>query len=413
MTHTDITGSLINEYRIVKLIGSGAYGLVYQAQNTVTGQQVAIKCISKKSNPSVKKQSDYLTTLLAEHLLERDFSLQGLREMSLKRLSMADNIPCPFVREISIHLQVHQHPNVISIHKILDSQVAVFVVMDYYPEGDLFVNIVDRQVYARSSGLIKDVFIQLIDVISYCHSKGIYHCDIKPENIMCANKGSKVVIGDFGLAVKSKYIQSKTCIGSSYYMAPERLCTMNHSLTRLEYPACKGDIWSLGVILINFCCTRNPWMKACEKDATYSAFKKDPKILMEILDISEELWNILCDCFREEPEERISLFELRDRVLKCRSFTVAGPLSRCDSYEQDMDDALECAVPANESSVGSDGSLDLPMDHIIEYAQYLQTLSSVKNTATGNYTQNQFVLDNNIMDNVSIMSNKSFNMNFA
>jgi serine/threonine protein kinase len=396
----DIRGAFINQYKLISLIGPGAYGLVYLAQDSYTNQHVAIKCVSKKNDCKVKKQSDSLGHQLRDYLEQNDFSAQSLRPLNLKKLAKADTIPCPFVREVSLHLQVHDHPNVITIHKILDSPVAIFIVMDYFEESDLFVNIVDRQVYAQSPKLIKDVFTQLIDVISYCHSRGIYHCDIKPENIMVANTGSKVVIGDFGLAVKSRYIQAKTCIGSSYYMPPERLVSMNHELTRLEYPAEKGDLWSLAVILINLCCTRNPWMKACEQDATYRAYRRDQKVLMDILNVSEELFDILKDCLREEPDERITLFELRDRVIRCRSFTKSGPLSHCDVDQGSFEEALECAVP-NELSSDSDDSLEIPINHLVEYADYLKELGSRKYYNTVE----------NDGDNVSMMTNVSFNMN--
>lgn len=373
-------GTLINEYRVVEQVGAGAYGLVYHGLNTLTGQYIAIKAIAKQQDKSYKKQSDHLSHILP--VFAKGHTLQGLRALSLKRLAMVDGVPCPFIKEVSIHLQVHDHPNVITIHQILDSSIAVFIVMDYFPESDLFVNIVDKQIYS-STTMIKRVFTQLIDVISYCHSKHIYHCDIKPENIMCAEHGNKLVIGDFGLAVKSKYIQSKTCIGSSYYMPPERLSTLNHGLTRGEYPAEKGDLWSLAVILINLCCIRNPWLKACEQDATYAAFLHDPQVLKKILDINDELYGILRDCFKEEPEDRISLFELRERVVRCHGFTSKGPLSVADSFEDD-----ECAVP--DISIRMSESVSV---HLKEYADYLK----------GCYKMDD--------RNLSIMTNNSFNMN--
>lgn len=454
-----INGAILNDYQIIKEIGSGAYGIVYLAKHIITGQQVAIKSISKiinKSKPSSNiKQSDYLSSELLEYFHEHDFKIQGLNSLNLKLLSDFSSSTtkcCSFIKEITIHLKVHDHPNVITIHKIIDSPVALFIIMDYFPEGDLFINIVDRAKYSSDPMLIKRVFIQLIDVISYCHSKNIYHCDIKPENIMCCQNGANLCIGDFGLAVESHFINAKTCIGSSYYMPPERLISMNegnnnnnktttaagkcpfnhgnslpNDLSASSFPAEAGDLWSLAIILINLTCTRNPWMKACEIDNTYRAFLKNKKVLKDILPISDELYEILCLCLERDPFKRITLLQLRDLVLNCKSFTTSGALSYCST---DLNDFIKecCDVPDynididdEDSEIKDEDIVNLkdimPVNHIpIDFNEKIdQVENTITNTTTGYHVD--FINNDNwvqhleLFDNCSVVTNVSFNMN--
>ena len=80
-------------------------------------------------------------------------------------------------------------------------------------------------------------------------------------------------------------------------------------------------MWSLGVILVNLTCGRNPWKRASAEDATFRAYLKDPRFLSSILPISPELEGILRRIFECNPAKRISIRELRQLVLQCDSFT--------------------------------------------------------------------------------------------
>jgi serine/threonine protein kinase len=84
-----------------------------------------------------------------------------------------------------------------------------------------------------------------------------------------------------------------------------------------------NDIWSLGVILINLVSGRNPWQVANLQDPAFSAFVKQPRRFFKAIlpGISKSLNRILIRIFCLNPEKRITLHELRNMILGCRSFT--------------------------------------------------------------------------------------------
>ena len=80
-------------------------------------------------------------------------------------------------------------------------------------------------------------------------------------------------------------------------------------------------MWSLGIILVNLTCGRNPWKRAWLEDSTYRAYTRDPSFLRSILPISRELDTILGRIFERNPHNRTGLSELRQMILECPSFT--------------------------------------------------------------------------------------------
>merc|ERR1712113_1285444 len=97
--------------------------------------------------------------------------------------------------------------------------------------------------------------------------------------------------------------------GSTFYMSPE--CQQPNPQPFACYSSAANDVWSLGVILVNLTCGRNPWKRASAEDATFKAFLKDCTFLQSILPISYELNYILQRIFTMDPARRISMAELR------------------------------------------------------------------------------------------------------
>ncbi|EDN02255.1 Ran1-like serine/threonine protein kinase, negative regulator of sexual conjugation and meiosis, nitrosative stress-induced transcript [Histoplasma capsulatum] len=186
--------------------------------------------------------------------------------------------------------------------------------------------------------LAKRAFLQILDAVQYCHSIGIYHRDLKPENILVTDHGMTVKLADFGLATTDYYTSDFGC-GSTFYMSPE--CQQS---TPRPYASAPNDVWSLGVILVNLSCGRNPWKRASTEDSTFRAFLKDPQFLRTILPLSPELNSILRRIFECDPQKRISISELRKLIVECPRFTLrsGSPLSMaptppCQSYQYQKD----------------------------------------------------------------------------
>jgi len=326
---------LTPELQLTEILGIGAYGVVYLAVNIRENRQYAVKCLSQ-------------------------FNADG---------SPLDHRQKQFqLREIRLHHLASQHPNVVSIHKIIDNQDCIYVVMEYCPEGDLFKNITECGMYVGKDELAKRVFLQILDAVEHCHNLGIFHRDLKPENILVSNRGETVKLADFGLATSNIQSEDYGC-GSTFYMSPECL---DHSSRRPFYYCAPNDVWGLGVILVNLTCGRNPWKQASYEDSTYRAYTRSQGFLKTILPVSDELNDILGRIFTRNPDQRITLPELRVRILACPRFTEQpaallpspppspGPTSvYVNSEEAVFDDDLDYDAPlspASSDSMSDEGS---------------------------------------------------------
>jgi serine/threonine protein kinase len=303
------------------ILGTGAYGVVYSAVDYYTGITYAVKALSK-------------TNSNGQPLDRRQREFQD--------------------REIQLHYAASAHPNIVSMLKILDDKDCTYVVLEYCPEGDLFSNITEKGRYVSNDTLVKKAFLQILDAVEHCHRLGVYHRDLKPENILVSQAGSEVLLADFGLATTDAESDDHGC-GSTFYMSPECL---DQSSRKPSYRCAPNDIWSLGVILVNLTCGRNPWKQASAEDSTYRAFTRNRNFLKTILPLSDELNDILGMIFERNPEDRITVGELKQQILACRQFyapirqTLTPPQSPRVSA-----DSLCSSISNSSSSVSDEGSL--------------------------------------------------------
>lgn len=324
----------------LRTLGSGAYGVVHLAKDVLTGIQYAVKVLNKFTAdgfPLDARQQHFQNT------------------------------------EMRLHYEVSAHPNVVSLLRIIDRQDCTYVVMEYCPEGDLFLNITEHNRYVGNDRAAKDVFLQILDAVAHCHRHGVYHRDLKPENILVSEGGNQVKLADFGLATTDSYSSDFGC-GSTMYMSPGSLSSSfsfqppGRSLTTIDptecqhqnpgmpyYASAPNDVWSLGVILVNLTCGRNPWKSASPKESTFRAFMENRSFLKSILPLSDELNEILGMIFELDPSRRISLDELRQRVIDCPVFTTtpakAEPIVVVTDVDEDHFDDHAVYSPASASSL--------------------------------------------------------------
>lgn len=345
-----LTNCQINNFQITSQIGSGAYGLVFHAVDMITENEYAVKAVVKASSvsevgkPTTQdnlKKSTVLQTQLYHYFksFQNKLFLPSIDLDSIQKLSNAQLARAPHYKEIALHLKVHSHANIVTIHQVLESPLATFIVMDYYPR-DLFTSIVDQKYFSNNGLLIKKVFLQLCSALDHCHHMGVYHCDIKPENILL-DTDDTIYLCDFGLSTTCQYLAPNVCIGSSYYMAPERILYTNENTqdtTVTSFPTATGDIWSLGIILINLTCIRNPWLKAHQtEDNTFSYFTRDSNVLKKILPISDQLYRLVTRILQLNPYNRIDIRTLMSEVANITSFTNDnGPLSTVPKLSEEL-----------------------------------------------------------------------------
>lgn len=362
----------VNNYRILEQLGSGGYGLVFHVKDILSNKDFAMKIIVKSflqypspyhttttNNKNNENLSNIQYKMIKDEILhyfrlnQYKLSLPLVDLNSIKDLSDDELSQLPRYKEISLHLKVHSHKNIVTIHNVMECPFGTFIIMDYYPI-DLFNSIVLERHFINNGPLIKKVFLQICSAIEYCHSKGIYHCDIKPENLLL-DSNDNVYLCDFGLASTSQWLTPNVSIGSSFYMAPERVLYFKSSPSNQEhfhsnnmeqreeiskFPTYYADIWSLGILLINLTCIRNPWLKAHQvQDNTFRYFIKDNTVLKRILPISQDLYDILINILQLNPNLRCDVPTLMIMIKDCTSF------HRGENTTDDFSEAL-ISVPA-------------------------------------------------------------------
>ena len=196
-----------DDYYIKAQIGKGGTSKVYEVQNKKTKDIRACKYVSK----SDVKESDLIK----------------------------------FRREIKILMKA-DHPNIIKLYQVYETQRSLYLIMEKCNGGELFDRIINNISSGRmySEKIAANLIHQIMSAIDYCHKNGICHRDLKPENILFLNKGDElnnpIKIIDFGLSqiIGDKKLNSK--VGTIYYVSPEVIMG--------EYSQ-KCDIWSIGIIL--------------------------------------------------------------------------------------------------------------------------------------------------------------------
>lgn len=274
-------GVILNgRYETISPLNHGSFGMVFQAKDLVTGDNVAIKVITKTT--------------------------------------AAVNCPSAFAvdersEELGVHLVIGDHPNVVNLIQSFETQNHIYLVLEFCSNGDLYEAIrMDKGPLETEH--VRDFMTQLVDAIEFIHSKGIYHRDIKPENIFLTQSGS-MKLGDFGLATSDAW-SWEVAVGSDRYMAPEQYDPSNTG-----YATAKADIWAIGIVLLNVLFQRNPFAVPATSDPLYADFALDRQTLFDVFpNMSQDTFEIIRHCLAIDPEKR-DLAAVRDALARVISFT--------------------------------------------------------------------------------------------
>ncbi|GMI70189.1 SNF1-RELATED PROTEIN KINASE 3.8, CBL-INTERACTING PROTEIN KINASE 10, SOS3-interacting protein 1 [Hibiscus trionum] len=250
---------LMKKYEMGRLLGQGNFAKVYYARNIVTGQSVAIKVIDKEK---------------------------------VLKIGMIDQTK----REIST-MSLVKHPNILELYEVMASKTKIYLVMEYAKGGELFKKVFKRRL---REGVARKYFQQLICAVDFCHSRGVYHRDLKLENLLLDEHGA-LKVSDFGLSAlaESKHQDGllHTSCGTPGYVAPE-------VINRKGYDGAKADVWSCGVVLYVLLAGCLPF-----NDSNLMAMYK--KISTADYKVPHwfppEVTKLLSRIFNPNPKERISI----------------------------------------------------------------------------------------------------------
>ena len=151
-------------------------------------------------------------------------------------------------REIEILMDL-DHSSIVRLYEVQEIDGKIFLVMEFVTGGELFDYIVTHERVKEKEA--KQFFAEILDGVSYCHSRGVVHRDLKPENLLLTAE-RKIKIADFGLSNKFDAQPLHTACGSPAYAAPE-------VISGKDYVAEPVDVWSLGVILFALLCGYLPF----------------------------------------------------------------------------------------------------------------------------------------------------------
>ncbi|XP_047257278.1 CBL-interacting serine/threonine-protein kinase 1 isoform X2 [Capsicum annuum] len=244
-------GMRIGKYEFGRTLGQGNFGKVKYAKHIDSGKSFAIKILEKHR---------------------------------IHDLRITDQIK----REIRT-LKVLKHPNVVRLYEVLASKTKIYMVLEYVNGGELFDRIASKGKLSESQG--RKLFQQLIDGVSYCHDKGVFHRDLKDDGLL------------------------HTTCGSPNYVAPE-------VLSNRGYDGATSDTWSCGVILYVILTGFLPFDDRNLAVLYHKIFKGDAPIPKWL---SQGAKNLIRRILDPNPQTRITMAEIKEDEWFKQDYTPAIP----------------------------------------------------------------------------------------
>lgn len=195
--------STVGKYQLGKTLGEGSSGKVKLARIKQTGESVAVKVLDKEK---IKRQG------MGAHIKQEIQSMKLL-----------------------------DHVNVVKLIDALATQREVFLVCELVGGGELAAEIASKG--RMDERRARSCFRQIVEGVAHCHSRGVCHRDLKPQNLLLSSSSQTVKISDFGFsALLEDGKKLHEACGTPNYIAPE--VTLDEG-----YDGRAADVWSCGVIL--------------------------------------------------------------------------------------------------------------------------------------------------------------------
>jgi len=264
---------ILSKYKFGFLLGEGAYSEVFLGTCVETGDKVAIKRIHKLA------KADLWT------------KRKGAQKDEIQLLTLLN------------------HPKIIKLKEFFETRDKIFLVQEYCAGGNLCDMIRrERKEGGWTEARVKNIFIQLLQAVSYLHSQSIVHRDIKSENVLLKERYTDDVrLLDFGLSrLMPRTELLMTSVGTLDYKAPE-ICM------RKPYGAA-CDLWSLGVLLYEMLSGELPSLFSSDESVVAYATNGVSFSGSKWNNVSESAKDLLKHLLVLEPEKRYTCEE----ALSCK-----------------------------------------------------------------------------------------------
>jgi len=276
------------EYELIKVLGEGGMGVVYDAKQMSVDRSVAVKMLKPKTAGDEKQRQKFL----AEAVVTGDLD----------------------------------HPNIVPIYDVGTSERGLLFYSMKKVKGTPWMKLIQQKDVSDNL----EILMKVADAVAFAHSRGVIHRDLKPENVMLGDFG-EVLVMDWGLALPAPgYSKSDTISpahsmgGTPAYMAPEMA---SGPLDKISFAS---DVYLLGAILYEVLTGRAPHTGKNTMQCLFAAAKNE----IRPAEKGGELMDIALKAMATDPKARYqSVRDMQDAIREYRAHIESIALSTHASDE--------------------------------------------------------------------------------